>query len=93
MERLPKHFFWKEKMSDQHRTFAHCDGLLPKLTHLDGKPRLLWAIDCPRREECARYLAMIRAGEAGETCFFELTHYHAPDVACPDFVAEVVADE
>ena len=67
---------------------ARCDGLLPKKTLLNGEEVLLWAIDCPKREQCARYRQIWRDGGAGSRLPF-VAHFHAPADECPTFIAEV----
>ena len=66
---------------------ARCDGLLPKKTLLNGKGVLLWAIDCPKREDCARYQQIWRDGDAGGRLPF-VSHFHAPTDDCPTFIEE-----
>jgi hypothetical protein len=70
---------------------ARCDGILPKDTILNGKPALLWSIDCPRRDECARYCQQERDDPDALPGTYRYTaHYHAPAHDCPDFVREKV---
>ena len=65
---------------------ARCDGLLPKNTQIDGKPMILWAIDCPKREQCARYQQIWRDDPAKVMPF--TAHFHGPSDSCPDFIEE-----
>jgi hypothetical protein len=69
---------------------ARCDGLLPKLTKNEhGKTMVLWSLDCPQRETCARFLQMQRDMEAArESWFLMNSHYHAPGEACGDYLEE-----
>ena len=66
---------------------ARCDGLLPKgVTMPDGTPGVLWSIDCPKREECARYQQIWRDGD--RVVSYGVTHFHKPTEPCPDFIQE-----
>jgi hypothetical protein len=68
---------------------SRCDGLLPKLTQLDGKPMVLWANDCPKRESCRRFLAMEAESWNYNPHANYTTHHHAPGDECPDFLQEI----
>ncbi len=73
---------------------SRCDGLLPKLTQLDGKPMILWANDCPKREQCARYCQMERDGDWIPGRLIPYTsHHHAPGDECPDFMPDTVEQQ
>jgi hypothetical protein len=67
---------------------ARCDGLLPKtVTMPSGMKGVLWAIDCPKRETCARYLQMFRdSGDGGMIPY--RSHYHKPGDKCPSYIEE-----
>ena len=66
---------------------ARCDGLLPKKTLLNGKEVLLLAIDCPKREDCARYQQIWRDDGSNSRLPF-VAHFHAPTDDCLDFIEE-----
>lgn len=64
------------------KDIARCDGLLPKGTIMpDGSPAVLWSIDCPMRETCARYTQQETGNSFG-------VHFHQPEDACPDYIKE-----
>jgi hypothetical protein len=68
------------------RDIARCDGLLPKETLLNGKPQVLWSIDCPQRERCVRFLAHMTDIETSQTLPVSFVAVaHAPDEECRVF--------
>lgn len=68
---------------------ARCDGLLPKTTWNGQDKITLWANDCPKRDQCARYLQGERDMESGDTAWHPYTtHNHKPSEVCPDFIQD-----
>jgi hypothetical protein len=66
---------------------ARCDGLLPKSTHLpDGTPVLLYSIDCPHRDNCARFCQTHRDDPTAHLSY--CAHHHAPTSPCPFYIPE-----
>ena len=71
------------------RDIARCDGILPKKTLLNGKEGLLWSIDCPKRETCARYCQFAHRDTEETTNYTPfVAHFHAPSETCPDYIHE-----
>lgn len=71
--------------------FARCDGLLPKLTELNGKALIAWVLDCPRRDDCARYCQNER--DDPSAFYSYISHHHGADETCADFIQENTNDE
>ncbi len=71
---------------------ARCDGLLPKKCIMpNGAEGVLWMIDCPKRESCARFLQLERDMNLGPEHIDQLSftsHYHKPTDKCPDYIKE-----
>ena len=68
------------------RDIDRCDGLLPKPNVLNGKAHTLWAIDCPKREQCARYQSIFRDDPTHRYNY--AVHFHDQNSPCADFIQE-----
>jgi hypothetical protein len=68
---------------------ARCDGLLPKVVNMHGRSIFQWSIDCPKREQCRRFLAMETDNPESPIGTYSYGfHDHAPGDECPDFLME-----
>lgn len=70
------------------RDQARCDGLLPKKVKMpNGQKGVLWALDCPKRETCKRFLAFdYETSLADPARQINVTsHHHGPKDECPDY--------